>query len=51
LDYVLKNDHLEEWIERVNEKKGNIQMFFESSKAKHANKLETMELYIQHALE
>ena len=48
---MLKNDHLEEWIDKINEKKGNIQLFFDSKKAKHAHKLETMELYIQHAIE
>lgn len=35
----------------IEEKKGNIYMFWKSQKAVHASKLETLELYTQHAID
>ena len=47
IEYMLSTPHLEEWLE----KPGRIHIFWESKKAQHAGKLETLELYVQHAID
>lgn len=38
-------------MKSIEEKKGNIYLFWKSKKAMHASKLETLELYTQHAFD
>lgn len=45
LNYVLSSQKFEDVIKSIEEKKGNIYLFWKSKKAVHASKLETLELY------
>ena len=49
LDYFLNSEHLEEWFQKIPEK-GKVFGFFESQKAQHAHKFETLDFYMQNAI-
>jgi len=51
MDYLLNHYHLEEQFEKISEDNGSVFVFWESKKAMRGDQMETLELYLQHAIE
>lgn len=46
---MLNSSRLDDWNEKINDGSTNLFLFWQQNKAKHASKLEALDLYIQNA--